>query len=428
MNDCVIMAGGKGTRIASVNSEIPKPMIPVNGKPILQHQVENLKSQGFENFIFVVGHLKEKIMEYFGDGKKFGVKIEYIEENEPLGTAGALFFLKNRIKDDFLLLCGDIIFDVNFSRFFQAHKKFGGIATILTHPNSHPYDSSVIVANENFCVTKWLSKDEPRLYYKNRVNAGLHILSPKIFEKFTRAEKTDLDKNVLKPLIEETGLFCYDSPEYVKDMGTPDRYFSVCDDVIRGKVARRNLHCRQKAIFLDRDGTINKFADFIKSPDEFELLPDAAEAVKKINSGEFLAIVITNQPVIARGECDFATLNEIHNKMETLLGDQGAFLDGIYFCPHHPHKGFEGERPELKIDCRCRKPKPGLILQAAADFNIDLEKSWMVGDSIRDIECGKNADCKVAGVGTALSGKGDFPVYENLLQCINEILTSEESK
>ena len=104
--------------------------------------------------------------------------------------------------------------------------------------------------------------------------------------------------------------------------------------------------------------------------------------------------MVTNQPIIARGEVTWEELHEIHKKMETLLGNDGAYIDGLYICPHHPDKGFEGERPEYKFDCDCRKPKPGLLLQAAHDFNIDLSQSIMIGDSIRDVEAGKNAQCK----------------------------------
>ena len=149
-----------------------------------------------------------------------------------------------------------------------------------------------------------------------------------------------------------------------------------------------------KAIFLDRDGVINKHLGFLRKSEEFELIPGVAEAIKTVNESGYLAIVVTNQPVIARGECTWEELQQIHDKMETLLGKEGAFLDGIYICPHHKDKGFEGERPEYKFDCSCRKPKPGLLLQAAQDFNIDLSQSYMIGDSSTDIAAGQNAACK----------------------------------
>ena len=408
----VIMAGGRGTRISSVASDIPKPMIRIDGKPVLEHEIECLRDQGFTDLILTVSHLGHIIMDYFGDGsgispvtgKPFGVKIEYFVEKEPLGNAGALFRLKDKLTEDFLLLNADAIFDVDFNRFVAYHKRCGGLATLFTHPNSHPYDSGLIFADDRGVVLQWLAKEDPRpQYYRNRVNAGLHVLSPAVLEQEIATPKVDLDRQLLKPLAGTGKMYCYDSPEYVKDMGTPERYAGVCRDFSQGKVQAKNLKNKQKAIFLDRDGTLNRYVGFLRSIDEFELLPKVCDAVKSINASGYLAIVVTNQPVIARGEVTAEQLQQIHNKMETLLGEQGAYLDGIYYCPHHPHKGYEGEIPELKIECACRKPKPGMLLQAAQDFNIDLEESWIIGDGENDILAGKTAGCR-----TVLVGEGSF--------------------
>ena len=399
----VIMAGGKGTRIASVARDIPKPMLPIEGVPVLERELECLCSQGFTEVILTVGHLKDAIIDYFGDGsglspatgKPFGVKIDYFEETEPLGNAGALYELRDRLTEDFLLLNGDAIFDVDFNRFVDAHRRMGGLATLFTHPNSHPYDSGLIIADKDGTVLEWLTKEDERpKWYRNRVNAGLHVLSPKLFEERPDTPKVDLDRQILKPLAGTGKLFCYDSPEYVKDMGTPERYAAVCEDFHRGVVTAKNLRNKQRAVFLDRDGTINKYVGFLRKPEELELLPGAAEAIKKINESGYLAIVVTNQPVIARGEVTVEQLDEIHNKLETLLGQEGAYVDAIYYCPHHPDKGFPGEIPELKIDCDCRKPKPGMLMKAAEDFNIDLSQSWMIGDDKRDMEAGRAAGCR----------------------------------
>ena len=412
----VIMAGGKGTRISSVASDIPKPMIKVEGIPVLEREIECLKNQGFDDIILTVSHLGNIIMDYFGDGsgnspvtgEPFGVHIDYYFEEEPLGNAGALFKIKDKLTSDFLLLNADAMFDVDFNRFVAFHRKHGGLVTLFTHPNSHPYDSGLIIANKNGVVEKWLTKEDERpTYYKNRVNAGLHVINPKVLELVGinadsvgkvgvdgKPVKVDLDRQLLKPLAGTGKMFCYDSPEYVKDMGTPERYHSVSKDCEEGRISAKNLKNKQKAIFLDRDGTINKYVGFLRNIDDFELIDGVAEAIRKINESGYLAIVVTNQPVIARGEVSFEELEEIHNKMETLLGKERAYLDAIYYCPHHPHKGYEGERPELKIDCDCRKPKPGMLLKAAADFNIDLSRSWMVGDGENDIQAGINAGCK----------------------------------
>lgn len=390
----VIMAGGKGTRIASVNAEVPKPMLEVCGKPILEHQIEVLKRQNLTDIILVIGYLGSVIRDYFQDGSKYGVHISYIEEKELLGTAGSFYYLKDIIQDDFFLLNGDLIFDVDLHRFMNFHKEKHALATLFTHPNNHPYDSGLIIANEDGTITKWIHKEEERGFLRNRVNAGIHIISPMVLERFTELKKTDLDREVLKPLIPSGRVYAYDSPEYVKDMGTPERYRQVEQDLLKGRVRARNLDRKQKCIFLDRDGTLNVYKGFLTDIEELELIPGTAEALKCINSSEYLAIVITNQPVIARGGCSVQELEEIHNKLETLLGKEGAYIDALYYCPHHPDKGFEGERPEYKIECGCRKPKPGMLLKAAEDYNIDLSQSIMIGDGKNDMEAGDAAGCQ----------------------------------
>ncbi len=401
----VIMAGGKGTRLGGITRQIPKPLVPINGVPILEREIDCLRDQGFTDIILTVSYKADAIIEYFGDGSKispvsnkpFGVKISYFVEEEPLGNAGALFRIKDQLSDDFLLLNADSLFDIDFNRFVGYHKEKGGLATLFTHPNSHPYDSGLIVADKEHRLIRWLSKEDERpAWYKNRVNAGLHILNKKILDVQIDTPKIDLDRQLLKPLQGSGLIYCYDSPEYVKDMGTPERFHQVEEDLKKGIPSAKNLKHKQKAVFLDRDGTINKFVGFLRDVDQFELLPGVADAVKLINHSGYLVIVVTNQPVIARGEVTFEGLDDIHNKMETLLGEEGAYLDAIYFCPHHPDSGFAGEVENLKIDCSCRKPKPGMFLQAAKDFNIDLSESYMIGDSENDVKAGQNAGCKLS--------------------------------
>ena len=393
----VIMAGGAGTRISSVFPDIPKPLIPIGGTAVLEREIKELALQGFDDIILTLSHKADAIVSHFGDGSRLGVRIEYFIEESPLGNAGALYELKDKLTSDFLLLNADTVFSVDFNRFVAYHRKKGGLATLFTHPNDHPYDSGLIVADETGAVAKWFAKEDERpLYYKNRVNAGLHVLSREILKARPDTPKVDLDRQLLKPLAGGGRMFCYDSPEYVRDMGTPERFESVCSDFAAGKVTGRNLKNKQKAIFLDRDGTINRYVGFLRSCDEFELEDHAAEAIKMINGSEYLAVVVTNQPVIARGEVSVDGLNMIHNKMETLLGSEGAYVDRIYYCPHHPDSGFDGEIASLKIDCNCRKPKPGMLLRAASDLNIDLEASWMIGDGMNDIGAGINAGTKTA--------------------------------
>ena len=412
----VIMAGGKGTRIASLNSTIPKPLLPVAGKPVLEHEIDCLKRQGITDVILTVGYMADRIVDYFGNGSRFGVRIDYIREAVPMGTAGALYYLKDKVKDDFLLLNGDMIFDVDFHRLTDFHKSHNADVTLLVHPNDHPYDSGIIIADENNRVRGWLTKEDERGWYSNCVNAGIHVMSPRMLDKLTEPKKTDLDRDLLKPSIPGGRIYAYRSPEYVKDMGTPERIREVERDIETGFVQSRNLRQKQRAVFLDRDGTVNKYVGFLRDIDDFELVDGAAEAIRRINRSGYLAIVVTNQPVIARGEVSWEELREIHRKMETLLGQEGAYIDDIFICPHHPDKGFPGERLEYKIDCDCRKPKPGLILQAAEKYNIDLSESWMVGDSQSDIRAGQAAGCHTALIGEE----------KTLGQIVAEILSEEK--
>jgi len=417
----VIMAGGKGTRAASIADDIPKPMIPICGKPILEYQIECLKKNNLTEIILVIGHLGHHIKEYFKDGKKLGCNISYFTETEPLGTAGALLKLKN-LSEDFLLLNGDIILDMDFSRMIKFHKEKKAITTLAVHPNSHPFDSSLIISNKDNQVIGWLNKEDERKWYKNKVNAGVHILSLEFLKNLSfNKEKIDLDRDMLKPNISSGKIYAYSTPEYIKDMGTPDRYTQVTSDMEKGIVSGKNLCNKQKAVFLDRDGTINIYNEFVRKPENFHLIDGVASAVKTMNSLGFLVIIITNQPVIARGEVDFETLDAIHMKMETDLGKDGAYIDDLFYCPHHPDKGFEGERPEYKIDCCCRKPKPGMILDAAKKFNIDLSKSYMAGDHDRDIQCAVNAGCIPVFIKGGESQAeeitaSDFLIFDNLIK------------
>ena len=429
MMKTVIMAGGKGTRISTVRSDLPKPMIPVCGKPVLEWQIENLKASGLTDIVLVIGHLGDAIKDYFGDGSRWDVKISYFIETQPLGTAGALFRMPE-LQEDFLLMSGDVMLDVDFNRFIRFHKEHNALASLTVHPNNHPFDSSLIVTEtlpardggmplHTNRVVKWLNKEDERLYYRNIVNAGIEMISPRLLDdaraKLACLDKVDLDRDVLKPGIGSGRIFAYETSEYIKDMGTPKRLNEVESDLISGKIAAHNLSVKQRAIFLDRDGTINKTNGFLADVNDFELIDGVAEAIKLINKSGYLAVVVTNQPVIARGECSFEQLQEIHNKMETLLGKEGAFIDGLFLCPHHTDKGFEGERIEYKIDCDCRKPKVGLFLQAQQTLNIDLSQSYMVGDSGIDVKAAENAGCKKAML-------IETNVENALLDAVNEIL------
>lgn len=422
----VIMAGGKGTRLSKYTNEIPKPMIKVGGVPIIERQINNLKSCGFNKITIIVGYLGNIIKDYFGDGRKFGVSIDYITEKEPLGSAGSLFYLKGKIKEDFILTFADLIIDVDFKKMIKFHEENNALLTLFAHPNSHPYDSDLLQVDENNVVTGFDSKNNVREYwYHNLVNAGLFVVSPKALDYFTNASKKDMEHDFVYDLIQSKKIFAYQSSEYVKDAGTLDRLDSVNRDLSSGIVSNRNLSKKQKCIFLDRDGTINVLRGHLSDINKFDLIKGVSNAIKLINDSNYLAVVVSNQPVVARGELSFEGLNEINKKMETLLGKEGAYLNATYICPHYPESGFAGEIKELKIDCDCRKPKIGLLLKAKEKFNIDLSQSWVIGDTELDVLCGKNADCKTILIDSSSKKyNADFRASD-LLEAVNIILNKK---
>lgn len=434
----VIMAGGKGTRLSSLTKgEIPKPMVPILGKPLLEWQIDQLKENDIFDIIMITGYLGDKIKDYFGDGEKYGVHIDYIEEKFPLGTAGAFYYLKQKLNSEyFLLVFGDVFFDINISLMEDYHLSKDSKATLFVHPNSHPYDSDIVTTDMENKIIKFDSKHNKRDYwYDNCVNAGFYILSKELCANVEKDQKTDLEKDVLTKLADKgENIYAYRSPEYIKDIGTVERIKSTIKEIESGYIFKKNLKYKQKCIFLDRDGTINKYKGLLYKENALEFEQGSIEAIGKINSSGMLAIVVTNQPVVARGLCEIEDVELIHNKMKTLLGKEHVYLDAVEFCPHHPDKGYPEENPIYKIPCDCRKPNIGMIKKCENRFNIDLSQSWMIGDTTIDIQTGKNAGMKTALVLTGEGGKDKkFTVQpdiiaDNILDAVNVILDMDKRR
>lgn len=410
----IILAGGAGTRLRERLGDLPKPMIPVAGKPLLEHQVELAKQHGFTDLIFFVHYRADLIEKHFGNGEKFGVRIRYILEKEPLGTAGAVLAGFEHLAERFVVLYGDTMVNVDLNRIWQAHKKAHAAATLLLHPNDHPFDSDLVEINSESLVTAFHNRPhDGNIWRQNLVNAGLYVLEKSALASFSLSTLNSQPSTILDfgkdvfPMLIRAGekMLGYNSPEFIKDIGTPARYDKISAQFAAGIVQRSSLATPQRAVFLDRDGTLIPDMDCLRNADELELLPGVAEALHELNLQGWRTVVVTNQPVIAKGFCDEAELQRIHNKLESLLGREHAFLDRIYFCPHHPEKGFPGERPELKIECDCRKPKTGMIQKAVAELNIDLKQSWLVGDTTTDMQTAKNAGLKSILVRTGSAGR-----------------------
>lgn len=409
MKQAIILAGGKGTRLRERLGGLPKPLIDICGVPLLERQILIVKKYGFTDVLILVNYEANKIIEFCKSKNNWDINIECIDDGEPAGTAGAVFKCFNKLEEQFLLMYGDTLLEVDLDRFYNYHlENMKAEATLFLHPNDHPYDSDIIsLDDEGYINAFYPYPHDSSSYYPNLVNAALYWIRKKGLRKWINHLNFPLDfAKDLFPLMVRNGslLRGYNSPEYIKDCGTPERVDKVSTDIMSGKVERCSLQNKQKAIFIDRDGTLNVEVSYLSTKEQFELLPGVGKSLKKINSSDYRAIVITNQPVIARGDCSVEELKQIHNKLETLISMDGAFIDRIYYCPHHPEKGFKGEIENLKIKCNCRKPSTGMIDKAVADINISLEDSWMIGDTTTDIETAKRCNVKSVLVQTGYGG------------------------
>lgn len=432
----VIMAGGKGTRLSEVTKNlIPKPMAKINGVPLIEHMIVNLYKNGIDDIVIVVGYMGRIIENHIGDGKRLNVLVRYVREEEPLGTAGAFFYLKDIIKSDFVLLYADVIMDIDFNRMYHYFLQKEAEAVLFVHPNAHPYDSDLVMIDSQKRIIGFDYKGKTRNYdYDNIVNAGAFILSPMVLGYITKLEKKDFEKDILAEMVRhDKAVYAYYSSEYIRDVGTPERLMKAEQDYRNGLINKRHLTEKQRCIFIDRDGTINKHIGLLRNKNEMQLIPKVSEAIRRVNASRYIIVIITNQPVIARGLCTEQELKEIHQRLQRLLGEEGAYVDDIYYCPHHPDRGYPGEVSELKIDCQCRKPKTGLIDICAQRYNIDINESWMIGDTYRDMKTGNNAGLKTILVKTGMLEENnnyeaeiDY-VCQDLLEAVNIILKGEEN-
>jgi histidinol-phosphate phosphatase family protein len=409
MKQAIILAGGKGTRLRERLNGLPKPLVNINGVPLLERQILLLKKYGFTDVIILVNYEANRIIDFCKSNNNWSLNIQCIDDGEPAGTAGAVFKCFDKLDKEFLLIYGDTMLEVDLDRFYSYHaadKKTE--ATLFVHPNDHPKDSDLIsIDDENYISSFYPYPHQENMFYPNLVNAALYWIRKDGLRKYIKKLDFPLDfAKDLFPLMVNSGslLKGYNCIEYIKDCGTPERVDKVSDNIRSGKVEKFSLKNKQKAIFIDRDGTLNVEVFHLSSNDQLELLPNVGQSLKKINSSDYRAIVITNQPVIARGECSIEELKQIHNKLETIIGRDGAFIDRIYYCPHHPDKGFEGEIESLKVKCTCRKPSSGMIDKAVLDYNISIEDSWLIGDTTTDIETAKRCNIKSVLVQTGYGG------------------------
>lgn len=408
MRQAVILAGGKGTRLRERLGARPKPLIEVAGVPLLGRQIEALRAGGFRDILVLVNHAANEIAAFCANASFADLHVTLLDDGEPRGTAGALLHAGGHLAERFLVVYGDTLFDVDLDRFWRAHEALPAEATLFLHPNDHPFDSDLVELNEDGLIVGLHSPPHANeAWLPNLVNAALYVLEREAVA-FWRDEPppSDIARDLFPAMLRRgSRLRGYVSFEYIKDIGTPHRLDRAVAHLRHGVVGRARRDRPQRAIFLDRDGTLNELRGHIARAEDLVLVDGAAAAVKRLNEGEYRVVLVTNQPVIARGEATPEAVRRIHAKLQTLLGRDGAYLDAIYLCPHHPDRGFAGEVDTLKITCDCRKPATGLIERAREDLNIDLAQSWLVGDSTSDMLAARRAGLRSILVRTGEAGR-----------------------
>jgi mannose-1-phosphate guanylyltransferase/phosphomannomutase len=430
MKQAIIIAGGYGTRMVKILKGKPKSFIKIGDKFLIEHQINLLHKFNFKNIIICSGYEHYQIKNFVQ--KKYK-NILVIKDNKFNGTAGALINIKKKLKKNFLVMYGDIMINLDLNKFSNKFLNINNnfIGQILVHPTDHMFDSDLVEITKDNIVKK-IRKYPHKLLdnFENLANSALFYFNKKILSYLNDLNKSKLDivKDLLIIAIKKKRIYAYKSSEYIKDCGTPKRYDQIKNDYKKKIIQNNTIMKKQKAIFLDRDGTINYIRNNLYKPNQIKLYKNVGKAINKINHSGYKCIVITNQPVIAKNLCNLSTLKKIHNKIETLISKDNAYLDGIYFCPHHPDKGFKNEKKRLKVHCNCRKPKIALIKEAQKKFNLDLKKSWFIGDSTTDIQTAKNSGIRSVLIKTGFKGMDKKfnvkpnKIFSNLNKGVNYII------
>lgn len=422
ISHAVILCGGAGTRMREAGYDQPKFLLPIEDKNISFFIFKNLKKYGIESVHLLLGDSSEEILsELQFLEKEFEMRITFSRELQPRGTGGALLEIVHSLPDEFILLHGDLLINTDLSELVAVFDRTKADFAQIVHPSAHVFDSDLVETDNQSKILGYKTKPHKAdLIVRNLGNAGIYAFKKKVFldENFSGI-KVDLDREILPELV-SNGFKgrAIRNRQFIRDVGTPERYEKTINRL--EPFYKSNLP--KPAIFLDRDGTLNKLNGYIKNENEVQLLDGVGQAVCKLNRSGFLVIVVTNQPVIARGEATYEGLNRIHGQIEMYLAKDGALLDEIYFCPHHPDSGFVGEIRELKIECTCRKPNPGLIQQACKDFQIDLKHSWVIGDSWRDVKLAENMGIRALRIGSGEDDTSDYD-FQTLSAAVDFVLT-----
>jgi D-glycero-D-manno-heptose 1,7-bisphosphate phosphatase len=367
----VILAGGRGERMRPLTDLRPKPMIEVCGKPFLEHQMTMLRDQGFKRVLLLLGYLPDVVRDYFGDGSKWGLEIDYSITDVEDKTGRRLKLAENKIEDLFFLLYCDNYWPMPMDRMWRRFLEAKVPMMVTVYSNKDNYTKSVLrVDDAGFVAAYDKTRKAPDLQ-------GTEI-SYAIMRKELVAGLPDgnvgLEETLFPSLISRRQLAAF---------VTHHRYYSV-GDTFRLPITEAFL-ARRPAIILDRDGVLNEKpprANYVRHWGEFKWSPGAKESLCLLNNAGFKVIVVSNQAGINRKAMSEDDLFDIHRKMVKEAEQAGGRIDAIYYCPHDWDEG-----------CECRKPKPGMLFQAQHDFNLDLSRTLFIGDDERDGQAADAAGC-----------------------------------
>lgn len=403
----VVLAGGKGTR--SADPRKAKLAQEIGGSTLMQWHLGLLEASQIRQCLVVAGHLGDQVQELCDDLAGSEVSVEVIQEQEQRGTVAALRLAAKSIEaDEFVVILGDILMSLPLDHVIDQWRTSGRSVGVVVHPSSHPHDSDAAFPRHDGSVVV-VPKSQPREHVPNMSSAGLFLITAQGLERY--GHLYDFGSDILPVAAEENDLAAITTSHYLKDTGTPDRLQSAQRDVEAGTFRRRGHLAPRAGLFLDRDGVINPASPEFYGPEGYVLLPGVAQAIGQANKLGIPVIVVTNQPHIAKGFMTFGDHERVRARMDMLLAEEGAFVDDYLTCPHHPEAGFEGEVPELKMACDCRKPAPGLAHKAAERHGIDLSCSVMVGDTARDRDLAAATGMAYLHVGAPVGPEGTEDCY-----------------
>ncbi len=394
------LLGGKGNRLnEKTKGLVPKPLIEINGISILEHQIKHFISFGCKDFVWICHFMsddfkKEKIRLL----EKYKDQIETINihiEKYPLSTFGNLHnAIKKRFDDKYLVIYGDIIVNFDLYRFIKDFDQYSKSDThIFTRFSSHPEDSDKIEINDKGYVSKFISKKEPSQEINpSTTTSGIYLAKRSFFEKLSHwsSQKCDLYSEVLPKdgyLIKASS---YQSSEFILDIGTIKR-FDEAEKLLKDPFFYKKSYLFPKAsLLLDRDGVIIKENGYITELDQIIFNDNLIEVLKYLRKKNILIGIITNQPHVSQGRINDYKHGLIKNFIIQYLAKLQA-IDFYYECKHYPDYGFEDEVPHYKQTCYCRKPKTGLLQRAIHHHNIDIDKSFFIGDKCSDLLAGNTS-------------------------------------